>query len=366
MTFTSVVDSELNPFPGKIFTSPADNTDGDWAQYGCFEHVDYSGFSEITKDVFLGILTGDKERVQKATGRENPKVLNAGLDDTVFAYYLDHGNVKVISVGWDYVQDYELVEAIKTAHDKKLYGKWFWLFDACYAGTMFRDLPSTLNFYVASGADDMHEALMSNCPPGEDIVAGKDLNTCLSVLFEDSFLGYLDDHPDCTLGEIVDFTKKDVAKTSEQNISEYGDLSMRELRVSEFMGTVESSSTKQSKQSEGVLYSEVPTHLAKWKAIRGGEEAMAEYQSKVFDDARIEIESMRMGRLVLSESQVDKAVRGEEEGYSAECVAELALDYARHCKHQIPLAKISMSIIRSICNTKMEKPTIDFDDVCIF
>lgn len=365
MTFTSVVDSELNPFPGKIFTSPADNTDGDWAHYGCFEHVDYSGFNEITKDVFLGVLTGDKERVQKATGKENPKVLNSGPNDTVFAYYLDHGNVNVISVGWDYVQDYQLLEAIQTAHSKQLYGKWFWLFDSCYAGSMFRDFPSDLNFYVASGADDKHEALMSNCPPDDDIVAGKELGTCLSVLFEDSFLGYLDSHPDCTLGEIVDFTKKDVAKTSKQNISEFGDLQMRELRVSEFMGTVKGSSTKHKNPSKGVTYSEVPTHLAKWKAIRGAEEAMEEYRKKVFDDARVEIESLRMGRLILSENQLDKALR-DEEGDSTDCVAELALEYARHCKHQIPLSKVTMSVIRSMCKTGLDHTAIDFDEVCIF
>ena len=41
MTYTTVVRLQ-NPYPGKIFTDPAPTTDGDWAQYGCFDHVDYT------------------------------------------------------------------------------------------------------------------------------------------------------------------------------------------------------------------------------------------------------------------------------------------------------------------------------------
>ena len=42
MTYTTDVNTSRNPYPGMIFTDPADNTDGDWAKYGCFDHVDYT------------------------------------------------------------------------------------------------------------------------------------------------------------------------------------------------------------------------------------------------------------------------------------------------------------------------------------
>ena len=83
MAYSTDLNAKENPFPGKIFTDPADNTDGDWAQYGCFEHIDYTN-DDITTDVFTSIITGYAKTVTELTGKENPKVLTAGPDDTVF------------------------------------------------------------------------------------------------------------------------------------------------------------------------------------------------------------------------------------------------------------------------------------------
>lgn len=40
MTYATNVNWKYNPYPGKMFTESSDTTDGDWAQYGCFNHVD--------------------------------------------------------------------------------------------------------------------------------------------------------------------------------------------------------------------------------------------------------------------------------------------------------------------------------------
>ena len=85
-----------------IFTDSADNTDGDWAKFGCFEHIDYTG-DNVNAEVFLGILSGNAEKVKEKTGIENPKVLAAGPEDTVFTYFIDHGDEGFISVGTNYV-----------------------------------------------------------------------------------------------------------------------------------------------------------------------------------------------------------------------------------------------------------------------
>ena len=123
MTYTTNLKASNNPWPGMIFTDPADTTDGDWAQYGCFDHVDYTD-NDINRKVFLGIISGDKEAVAKETGKENPKVLSAGPDDTVFTYFIDHGDDGIIMVGKDKVDYYDLLGAILDANDKNLYGKW--------------------------------------------------------------------------------------------------------------------------------------------------------------------------------------------------------------------------------------------------
>ena len=40
MGFKTNLNYAINPFKGMIFTDSADNTDGDWAKFGCFEHID--------------------------------------------------------------------------------------------------------------------------------------------------------------------------------------------------------------------------------------------------------------------------------------------------------------------------------------
>lgn len=153
---------DINLFKGMVFTDPADNTDGDWAKYGCFDHVDYTD-KDINLEVFLAILSGDAETVKAKTGKENPKVLAAGPNDTVFTYFIDHGAEGIIVVVEDYVTDEQLLDSLKTAHEKKLYGKWVWFMEACYSGSMFKHLPKDWDIYIMTATDDKHPAWMSNC-----------------------------------------------------------------------------------------------------------------------------------------------------------------------------------------------------------
>ena len=169
MTYYSDVYSDQNPFKGMVFTDPAETTDGDWAKYGCFDHVDYTD-KDINAEVFLAILSGDAAKVTELTGKENPKVLAATEEDTVFTFFIDHGNDGIILVGKDDVTDKQLIESLKTAHEKKIYGKWVWFMEACHSGSMFRDLPADWNIYAMTSADADHNAKMANCPP-KDVVA---------------------------------------------------------------------------------------------------------------------------------------------------------------------------------------------------
>ena len=159
MTYTTDVTSNRNPFKGMIFTDPAETTDGDWAKYGCFEHVDYTD-KEITPSVFLAILSGDAETVKAKTGKENPKVLAAGPDDTVFTYFIDHGAEGIIVVGKDYVTDEQLLDSLKTAHEKKLYGKWVWFMETCYSES--KNLPKDWDINIMTANDDKPYGWMIN------------------------------------------------------------------------------------------------------------------------------------------------------------------------------------------------------------
>ena len=370
MTYSTNVNSSHNPFKGMIFTDPADNTDGDWAKYGCFDHVDYTD-KDINPEVFLAILSGDAETVTAKTGKENPKVLSAGPDDTVFTYFIDHGNEGIIVVGDKYVTDKELIAALKTAHEKKLYGKWVWFMEACYSGSLFEELPEDLDIYVMTSADGLHSAKMSNCPPN-DVVAGKKLGTCMSGLWDNSYLAYAEQNPKTTIGEIVDAVIEDIAKTSDQNVSEFGDKTFRELPFSDFFGELpipSFRSVKKTESSTSVSLDQVPLHLAKWRAIRADKSesaaALAEYEKLAFESAKREVEVMRLGASLMSEKAADKALRSPSESYSASCVRDLSLALHEKCGHPFPLSESTSNLLRNICLPGLSVPNVNWNEICM-
>ena len=370
MTYTSDVTASRNPFKGMIFTDPAPNTDGDWAKYGCFDHVDYTD-KEINKEVFLAILSGDAEAVAKATGKENPKVLAAGPEDTVFTYFIDHGNDGSIAVGPDRVTDKQLIAALKTAHEKQINGKWVWFMEACHSGSMFRDLPADWNIFVMTSSDADHNAKMSNCPPN-DKVAGKSFGCCLSGLWDNSYLDYLEQNPKTTIGEIVDAVMADVKKTSNQNVSQFGDMSFRDMPLSEFFGELPTPSFRVSKKvnTESVVaLDQVPMHLAKWRAIRADKSemasAVAEYERLAFESAKREIEVMRLGVSLMNEKAADKALKTASESYSASCVRDLSIALHEKCGHSFPFSESTSNLLRNICLPGLSVPNVDWSEICM-
>ena len=370
MTYTSDLTYKENPFPNMIFTDPADNTDGDWAKYGCFEHVDYTG-KDINRDVFLGILSGDVEKVKAKTGKENPKVLAAGPEDTVFTYFIDHGGEGIICVGNDFIRSSELIAALKKAHEKKIYGKWVFFMEACHSGSMFKNLPADWNIYVMTSSDAKHNADMSNCPP-DDVIAGKEFDTCLSGLWDNSYLDYIEQHPDCTIGELVDAVMEDVKKSSDQNVSEFGDMTFRDMKMSEFFGQLPSRhirSTPKTTSSTTVDLADVPAHIAMWKAIRADKNdlasALKEYQEIKFNEAKREVEVMRLGRMLMNEKAADKALKAPAEAFNPDCVRDLSILLVKKCGHSMPLPASTNNMLRNICLPGLSIPNVDFNDICM-
>ena len=369
MAYTTDLHHKKNPYPGMMFTDPADNTDGDWVKYGCYEHVDYTN-ENINEDVFVGILTGDAEKVKAVTGIENPKVLAAGPEDTVFTYFIDHGDDGLIIIGDSYVSAITVMYAIETAHEKQLYGKWLWFMEACYSGSVFKTLPSDWNIFVMTSADGNHEADMNNCPP-DDVIAGVELNTCLSGLWDNTYLDYAEQHPDCTIGEIVDAVHEEVSKVSQQNVSQWGDMSFRDMKLSTFIGFPSHSLHHQHKQSGQVVsLSNVPAHIAMWKAIRAEDKkqldsTLQEYQQIVYENAKKEIEVMRLGRMILNEKATDQAMKTSFSSYSTDCVRDLTLSLIKNCGHTIPFSSSATNLIRGICRPGVSTPNVDFSSICL-
>ena len=370
MTYTSDLTYASNPFKGMIFTDPAPNTDGDWAKYGCFDHIDYTD-GDINPTVFLGILAGDADGVAAATGKKNPKVLAAGPEDTVFTYFIDHGDVNMLYIGGGHINVDQLLAVLNTAYKKQIYGKWVWFMEACYSGSLFDSLPEDHNIYVMTSADFAHPAKMSNCPPN-DKVAGKSLDTCLSGLWDNSYLDYLEHHPKTTIGEIVDAVMADVKKTSAQGVSEFGDMSFRDLPLSDFFGLLPTPSfrvTKKADSESTVSLDQVPMHLAKWRAIRADKDemasAVAEYERLAFESAKREVEVMRLGVSLMNEKAADAALKTASESYSASCVRDLSLALHEKCGHSFPLSESAMNLLRNICLPGLSVPNVNWSDICM-
>ena len=266
MSYSTALNAAENPFKGMIFTDPAETTDGDWAKYGCFDHIDYTD-KDINGEVFLGILSGDAARVEKATGKKNPKVFSGGPEDTMFTYFIDHGSPDVIWVEDDAVRTAHVMEAMKAAYEKKLYGKWLFYMEACHSGSMFENLPADWNLYVMTSSDAHHNAKMSNCPPN-DYIEDKHFGCCLSGLWDNSWTSYLEANPKTTVGDLFDAVKEDVAKTSEQTVCEWGDMKFRDMKVADFFGEIPARRFRAPKAAKGtqVPLDQVPLHLAKWNA----------------------------------------------------------------------------------------------------
>ena len=71
---------------------------------------------------------------------------------------------------------------------------------------------------------------------------------------------------------------EDVKKSSDQNVSEFGDMTFRDMKLSEFFGQLPSRhirSTPKTSSSTTVSVADVPAHIAMWKAIRADKKNLA-------------------------------------------------------------------------------------------
>ena len=370
MTYHKNLEKSKNPYKGMIFTDPADNTDGDWAQYGCFDHIDYTD-DDINVSTFLSILSGDIDKVAAETNIKNPKVLRSGPEDTLLMYIMDHGDY-----GFYYVDGKEVNRNLwNTATTKlwenKKYKEALVFMEACYGGSMWANYPQNRNMIILTSADEIHSANMSNCPP-DDYIGEKHLGTCLSGLFDNSYLTYLEENPDSTIQEVFDAVHNECAKTSEQEVSLWGDYEMGKKKVSDFFGesyAIKRSAQKKSSRSS-VPVPEVPIHLAKWAAIRAEKEevenAMEEYKDLIYARAKEEVELMRLAVMLKSEKNADELMNAtNSNSYSASCVESLTYQLIHECGHTATFTTKTVNLLRGLCDSNKTLPSIQWKDVCM-
>ena len=158
-------------------------------------------------------------------------------------------------------------------------------------------------------------------------------------------------------------------KDSDQNVSEFGDKSFRDLPLSDFFGAMPASRHGKRESKSIVSVDAVPRHLAMWEVIRADKNelknAMNEYERIVKAEAKKEVEVMRLGVALMNEKSAAIAMKNGAESYSIDCVRDLSLGLVKKCGHSIPMSEKTMNLLRSICLPGLSTPEVNWSDICM-
>ena len=213
-------DEKNNPYPGKLYNRPGDDSPD------VYEGVviDYEKEACSAANL-IKVLTGD----ESAGG----KVLKSTKDDNVFLFFSDHGGPDILALPGGYLHSKDLLDGIKTMHEKQMYKKFLLYIEACYSGSMFLNLPEDLNVVAVTAANDKESSWGWYCG-GEAVVKGKSINSCLGDEFSISWMERVDsiDRKE-NLEDQFNYLVKQVTKS---HVSRYGDTSFKNDAIGEFIG----------------------------------------------------------------------------------------------------------------------------------
>ncbi|RHY08323.1 hypothetical protein DYB38_005743 [Aphanomyces astaci] len=230
MMYDDAANSTSNPFPGQLFNHPTTfKKDAIDVYKDC--HVDYRG-DDVTPKKFLQVLSGDA-----AAGG---KVLKSTAEDRVFVNFVDHGAPGFVVFPKDNLYAKDLVATLQDMHAAKKFKELVFYMEACESGSMFKGLlPTDINVYATTAANDHESSWGTYCPPLGDKIGLHLLGTCLGDLYsvnwmEDSDVGDLAKE---TLGEQYQHVKR---KTNKSHVLAFGSTdTIPDEPVGDFLGTLD-------------------------------------------------------------------------------------------------------------------------------
>mmetsp|Transcript_70447 Transcript_70447/g.147481 ORF Transcript_70447/g.147481 Transcript_70447/m.147481 type:complete len:451 (+) Transcript_70447:75-1427(+) len=252
-----VANATENPFPGKLYNKPGDDSPDVYA--GC--KVDYRG-SIVTADLFLKVITGDDSNLPKGG---SGKVLKSTENDRVFLNFVDHGGVGIIAFpNGPYMHASDLSKGLKTMQSKKMFKELTFYMEACESGSMFPDLTKDGKIFAVTAANAQESSWGFYCSPN-DIVKGKHMGSCLGDLFSIAWM------EDSDAGKFASETIKTqvqrvTKRTTKSHVTTFGDLKIE----SETIGNFESANPfvgAELADSEVGAYNarDIPLHTAYWQ-----------------------------------------------------------------------------------------------------
>ncbi|KAL5257016.1 hypothetical protein ACHWQZ_G012069 [Mnemiopsis leidyi] len=141
MMYNDIAFNEENPRQGEIINA----VHGKDVYEGVM--IDYMG-SDVTPQNFLDILSG------KSLNVGSGKTLKSGPKDTVLVNFVDHGAPGILGFPNDELHLANLTLVLEQMFNNNRYKQMFWYVEACYSGSMFKNLSSSMNITVHTAANE--------------------------------------------------------------------------------------------------------------------------------------------------------------------------------------------------------------------
>ena len=228
--YDDIARNSRNPFPGKVFNSPA----GKDVYEGVV--IDYFGV-DVTPENFVAAMTGEADSVTKKDSRTTGKVLTSTENDNVYFFFSDHGSDNLIAFPSKYLYSDELNDALLTMHEKRMYKQLVFYLEACHAGSMFdKLLPTNISVYTTTAANPYESSYADYCG-SEAKINGTLIGSCLGDEYSRKFMEDIDARPGDLLKEYTMQQQYEylVKAVTGSHVMQYGDLEIAQKSIYYFV-----------------------------------------------------------------------------------------------------------------------------------
>uniref|UniRef100_UPI00165978D2 C13 family peptidase n=1 Tax=Salmonella sp. S146_54837 TaxID=2665635 RepID=UPI00165978D2 len=155
------------------------------------------------------------------------KVLQSDSDDHVFVYFADHGATDLIAFPEGELYNTDLLEALQTMYQNKMYAKLLFYLEACESGSMFLKLPADIDIYATTAANPDESSYGFYCNV-----------TGMPCLGDEYSIHWMEDSDaeDITTETLDQQFQRVKKETLESHVSEYGDMDFQTEALVDFQG----------------------------------------------------------------------------------------------------------------------------------
>jgi legumain len=261
-----IANNPLNPYPGKIFNTPAATMAEAKDVYAAVkDHIDYKG-KDVSPQNFLAILQGLPP--VNCTDSCTKRTLKSTEEDHLFVYFVDHGGQGVWGfpplppdIFFQLLDGVVLIDTLKAAYAKKMWKKFTFYVEACEGSSVFEGwgryntgngpaLPTNMSLYTMSAANATSVAWGTFCENNSN-VGGKMLGTCLADRFSLAWMSDTEVSPPTTETLQQQFVKVKAATAASPSnpkvgstVTLDGDQSFTSDPISAFLGAKPSKAWK--------------------------------------------------------------------------------------------------------------------------